>query len=525
MVSRPPPDVLGETQLAGGRASVHGETTLPNARDSGSFADPAVPEQVGRFRLEDRLGAGGMGVVYRARDPDLDRGVAVKLLHPRFTSDAHGQRRLLREARALARLQHPNVVTVYEAGTVGDRMWIAMELVPGVTLAAWLRSERPAWTAALDVMLAAGRGLAAAHAAGLVHSDIKPENIMIDDEGRVRVMDFGLVRAHSDGVVGGDPARGAAAELVASAGSVLAGTPRYMAPELYNFAAADARSDQYAWCVTCWEAVYGQTPFPQESLASLATAISAGRIAPPPDDRSVPEWLQNVLERGLHVDPRRRFGSMRELFAEISANRPTFAGLLATKNAAALRIEALLGLTLVPAFWILDWYIMTPWVWVTLPLRLTCAAYAAVILGLSAWSRRWFVKRVVALGFSFSLLVVWSIAAMCFFSGGYESPYYAGMNLLFLIVGQVFWWDLRTSLAFAGAAYGLYMAPLLLGLVPIREPALALSNQFFLLSTLLVTIVSQAHRLGRLRREFVERALHERLLAEARALQVRPTSA
>ncbi len=497
-------DSLGPTQLEGA------DLTLPDL--TSAHEDAATPTHAGRFRIEERIGAGGMGVVHLAYDPNLDRHVAVKLLHPRLTADRHGPLRLLREAHAMARLQHANVVTVHEAGTVGTQVWVAMELIRGQTLHAWLRAGRRAWTEALDVMLAAGQGLAAAHAAGLVHRDIKPENIMISDDGRVRVMDFGLAHLVHPGV----PA-GTAADPALNAAGLLVGTPRYMAPEQFRLLEADARSDQFAWCVTCWEAVYEQSPFAGNTLAALRETVIAGRISPPPAGHPAPKWLRELLERGLSVDPARRFAGMRELFAAISANRPTFAALIADKNAAALRIEAMIGFLLVPSFWVLDWLVLRPWVWLTLGLRLACAIYAAAIVALSIVSPRLLRRHVVVLAFTYSQLIVWSIALMCFLHEGYESPYYAGMNLLYLAVGQFFSWNLRTSLAFAGVAYGFYMLPLALGLLPIRDPALALSNQFFILSTILITVISQVHSFGHLRREFAERALQERLLAEARA--------
>ena len=495
-------DDLERTQLAS-RAAAGGGQEQQDA-----------PAQVGRFRIKQRIGAGGMGVVHLAHDPDLDREVAVKLVNPDVTSDPHSSLRLLREAQALAKLQHSNVVTVYEAGTIGAQVWVAMELIRGCTLHAWLRSERRTWTEVLDVMLAAGQGLAAAHEAGLVHRDIKPENIMISAGGRVRVMDFGLVRLQ----VGDLPVHASGpVEPGLSGAGVLVGTPRYMAPEQYRLLEADARSDQFAWCVTCWESVYGHSPFIGGTLYARLEAITRGQFAATPVDHPAPEWLRELLKRGLSDDPARRFASMQELFAAISAYRPTFAGEIAAKNAASLRLEVKIGLFLVPAFWILDWLVLRPWVWFTLGLRLVCAIVAAGIIVLSVRSPRLLQRFAVPLAFSYSQLVVWSIAVMCFLGEGYESPYYAGMNLLYLAVGQFFAWDLRTSLAFAGIAYGFYMLPLMLGMLPIRDPVLALTNQFFLVSTILITVVSQVHRFDRLGREFAERNLHERLLAEARA--------
>ena len=193
----------------------------------------------GRFVVIGVLGSGGMGVVLSAYDPKLDRNVALKLLRPEVWSAASGgaRERLQREAQAMARLSHPNVVTVYEAGQVGDREFLAMELVDGETLRAWQRAEPRAWRDALAIYIAAGRGLAAAHAAGLVHRDFKPDNVLIGRDGRPRVGDFGLVS------VGAEP-------------RTVRGTPAYMAPEQWSAAEdIDARADQFSFCVALWEAI------------------------------------------------------------------------------------------------------------------------------------------------------------------------------------------------------------------------------------------------------------------------------
>src|SRR5437763_1115036 len=169
-----------------------GEVPRPGSPGAAEGLDRGAT--VGRYVVLDRIGAGGMGVVYAAYDPELDRRVAIKLLRPdRFSSEA-GRLRLLREAQALARLTHPNVVAVYDAGTFGDRVFVAMELVEGETLRQWLGEGPRSWREVLDRFLPAGRGLAAAHAAGLVHRDFKPENVLLGRDGRVRVMDFGLAR-------------------------------------------------------------------------------------------------------------------------------------------------------------------------------------------------------------------------------------------------------------------------------------------------------------------------------------------
>ena len=158
------------------------------------FGGPAPRVRVGRYELIGRLGAGGMGVVHRAHDPELDRPVAVKLLRAEASSDDKARARMLREARALAKLSHANVVQIYEIGEHEQRTFLVMEYVDGSTLAHWLEQQRP-WPEVLARFVAAGRGLAAAHRAGVVHRDFKPENVLLGRDGSVRVADFGLALA------------------------------------------------------------------------------------------------------------------------------------------------------------------------------------------------------------------------------------------------------------------------------------------------------------------------------------------
>jgi serine/threonine protein kinase len=185
---------LEATQIAGA-----GDTLTASGDGPTSRAEPiGRGASFGRYTVLSRLGAGGMGVVFAAYDPELDRKVALKLLHPQVGAAAAstmGRARLVREAQAMARLSHPNVVAIYDVGTLDDRVWLAMEYVDGRTLGAWLKEQPRRWPEVLQVMLAVGRGLVAAHAAGLVHRDLKPDNIMVDREGRARVMDFGLARS------------------------------------------------------------------------------------------------------------------------------------------------------------------------------------------------------------------------------------------------------------------------------------------------------------------------------------------
>jgi tetratricopeptide (TPR) repeat protein len=268
---------------------------------------------VGRYVVLDRIGAGGMGVVYAAYDPELDRRVALKLLRPdRFAGDAD-RLRLLREAQALARLADPHVVAVYDAGTFGDRVFVAMELVEGETLRQWLLAAPRTWREVLARFLPAGRGLAAAHASGLVHRDFKPENVLLGRDGRVRVVDFGLAKAVGNieematGTAVAEAGDGLAAPLT-DWGAVL-GTPAYMAPEQLRGIAADARSDQFSFCVALYEALYSERPFAGTVLREA------------PAGTKVPGWLRTVLLRGLQVDPEKRYPAMDDLLRDLEHDR------------------------------------------------------------------------------------------------------------------------------------------------------------------------------------------------------------
>ena len=255
---------------------------------------------VGRYVVVARVGAGGMGVVYLARDPDLDRNVALKLLMP-----THERGRALREAQALAKLSHPNVVTVFDVGVRGERVWLAMEFVEGTTLAQWLRERDRDWRAVLPVLLAAGDGLAAAHDVKLVHRDVKPDNIMVakgdGDALRVLVTDFGLAREIVE-----DPAA-----------TPVRGTPAYMAPERHRAGSVDAKVDQFGWCVTAWEALFGERPFEGAHPGALLLAVTRREIRAPQRPDAVPRWLRRALERGLDPDPTKRWPSLGELLLHV----------------------------------------------------------------------------------------------------------------------------------------------------------------------------------------------------------------
>jgi tRNA A-37 threonylcarbamoyl transferase component Bud32/tetratricopeptide (TPR) repeat protein len=268
--------------------------------------------RVGRFTLARVLGEGAMGEVWAARDPELDREVAIKLL--RVTPE-----RLRREAQAMARVKHGNVVAIYDLGVDGDHAFCAMELVDGITLRAWLQMARP-WRAVVAVAIAAGRGLAAAHAAGLIHRDVKPENVLIASDGRTLVTDFGLAKLAGPDEEAVDISRavteGADVSTRLTVTGALVGTPAYMSPEQLASEPADARSDQFSYCVMIYEALFRARPFEARNIGELRDAIRTG-IKPRADLRGVPRRLAHAIERGLAHDPAARWPSMDALLAEL----------------------------------------------------------------------------------------------------------------------------------------------------------------------------------------------------------------
>ncbi|HLL52928.1 MAG TPA: serine/threonine-protein kinase, partial [Myxococcaceae bacterium] len=290
-------------------------------------------DRVGRYIILSPVRSGGMGVVYAAYDPELDRKIALKLLHP-SSDDPGRQVRLAREAQAMARISHPNVMAVHDVGLHGDQVFITMDLVEGGrTIRDWLLEQRPSWRQVLEVMLAAARGLAAAHAVGLVHRDFKPENVLMPKDGRVLVTDFGLARlAEAEPVAAADPKgtlRALSGSHLASTlthSSALVGTPLYMAPEQYTQPAPDARSDQFSFCTTLYFALFSQRPFEPAELASEAlkqrepgtSGAPASLIRPPPRRPRVPGWIKRALLRGLSFQPAERFRSMDELIEHLS---------------------------------------------------------------------------------------------------------------------------------------------------------------------------------------------------------------
>ncbi len=341
-----------------------GPLTPPSAAADATLARGTA---LGRFVVLGLVGRGAMGEVYGAYDPDLDRKIAIKLVRARAgkSGDAGEARvRLMREAQATAKISHPNVVVVYDAGTFEDRVFIAMEFVEGNTLRYWLQSAPRSWPEILEIFVAAGRGLAAAHDKELVHRDFKPDNVMVGRDGQVRVMDFGLARIavrrgegpavppvrpvrrvsapddqdiESTRVLGDTQVIGANETIddspsfdlqmtatstltlrdpITQTGTVM-GTPAYMSPEQFQSLPADARSDQFSFCVALYEAVYNERPFGGSTLDELTDAVVAGKLAAAPAGSRVPAWLRKAIERGLRVDPAERFATMGALLAEL----------------------------------------------------------------------------------------------------------------------------------------------------------------------------------------------------------------
>lgn len=328
------PDDL-DTEAGVVPADAHAATTL-------------IGQKLGRYTVLEKLGSGGMGEVLLGYDPELHRRVAIKLLRPDKADDDDGvfQERLLREAQALARLSHPNVVSVYDVGTALGRIWVAMEYVEGDTLTQYRKEERP-WREVVATVSAAGRGLAAAHRQGIVHRDFKPGNVMIGTDGRVRVLDFGLARQVAPMVLSQTSTRSSdsidisASGLRQSSGAVpvladspieserpltetgsLMGTPAYMAPEQFTQDPIDARTDQFAFCIVLYEALYRRRPFAGRTARELAKSVVRGQVRDPPRS-GVPARVRRVIMRGLAVDPNKRFEDIDALLAALArAERP-----------------------------------------------------------------------------------------------------------------------------------------------------------------------------------------------------------
>jgi serine/threonine protein kinase/formylglycine-generating enzyme required for sulfatase activity len=289
-----------------------------------------VGAKVGRYLVVERLGAGAMGVVYAAYDPKLDRKVALKLLRPHAGGDQMRRAaRLEREAKAVAKLSHPNVVGIFDVLVEDEHLVLAMEYLGGGTLTRWLTEKKRPWREILRMFIEVGRGLAAAHAEGQIHRDFKPDNVLLDKSGVPKVVDFGLVRFSS----GAGPQPSAEEitstletykELAASGAAgltrtgAIAGTPAYMAPEQFMAKPVDGRTDQFAFCVALYQALYGERPFEGNTAIQLAASVTAGHLRTPPKNSEVPGWVRACVMRGLRIEPDERFSRFDDLLAVLT---------------------------------------------------------------------------------------------------------------------------------------------------------------------------------------------------------------
>jgi serine/threonine protein kinase len=290
--------------------------------------------RVGRYEVVQNIGRGACGLVLGATDPELDRKVAIKLVLPSRERRGEGERwqaRLLREAQTLAQLRHPNIVEVFDVGEQDGGVYLVMQWLQGRTLRQWLADERPSWEAIVAVHAAAGRALDAAHRRGLVHRDFKPDNVMVDSSsdpaqsgvaGQVKVIDFGLTRAAASSQ--SDSASGISGDHVdeglTRADTVL-GTPAYMAPEQHAGKPSGAPADQFAYCVSLYESLWGKRPFEGPTLHALHEAKIRNAIDPPPRDASTPRWLWPIVRRGLSRAPADRWPSMAALLEALQRRR------------------------------------------------------------------------------------------------------------------------------------------------------------------------------------------------------------
>lgn len=293
-------------------------TTMPAAD---GMPERMLGRRAGRYVLRDIIASGGSGFVYLATDVALQRTVALKLIVPPASVDTQLAREfLLVEAQAVARIDHPHVVKVHDIGELDDMVFLAMEFVEGQNLRQWQRRARRGWREVLDVYAQARSGLAAAHAAGVVHRDVKPANIMLGDDGRVRVLDFGLAVPAVEPGANQVTSKGGP-EDVDDVDSHPEGTPAYMAPEQLRGRVVDARSDQFSFCVALYEALYGRLPFPGAGTPEYVECRARGEIQPPTTASRVPAWLFPIVARGLAPDPAARHADLDALGKAIVEHR------------------------------------------------------------------------------------------------------------------------------------------------------------------------------------------------------------
>ena len=296
--------------------SVVVDTGITPAPEVGDRPRIDIGTQIGRYVVLDTLGSGGMGEVFAVYDRHLARKAAIKVVGPpnaREPTQDEGHR-LVREAQTMAKLSHPNVVTVFEIGLIGARPFVAMEFVPGTTLRRWM-AQPHSWQETIRVFCEAGEGLVAAHEQGVIHRDFKPDNVLLSDKGRVQVTDFGLadmVGAPVDSNMDGD-------DVVTFANPIgqVFGTPAYMAPEQMRGEKADPRGDQFSYCVSLYEALYHKAPFRAGTIAQRHQQILNGDIQPPPKDSRVPRRIFKIISVGMSGDPGQRHASMSLLIREL----------------------------------------------------------------------------------------------------------------------------------------------------------------------------------------------------------------
>ncbi|MGB1275293.1 MAG: serine/threonine-protein kinase, partial [Nannocystaceae bacterium] len=318
------------------------------------LVEPELPTKIGRYTVEDLLGRGGMGVVYLAVDDELERKLAIKLIRGAGGASGSEHARLRQEARAMARLSHPNVVTVHEVGEHDGQLYIAMEYVQGCSLTQWLEMKRRPWREVLAVMLAAGQGLAAAHAAGIVHRDFKPDNILVGDDGRARVADFGLAwtgqgrspaeaeRTESTSIHSGETH-----ELRHTKTGTILGTLAYMAPEQYRGAPPSFAADQFSFCAALYRTLYDHLPFDATSSTHYQARVRSGDVRPAPAGVKVPKAVRAAILRGLAPRPQERWPSLDALLLGLRQRSrpmrwvPLVAVVLATVAALAVALTVL----------------------------------------------------------------------------------------------------------------------------------------------------------------------------------------
>jgi tRNA A-37 threonylcarbamoyl transferase component Bud32/tetratricopeptide (TPR) repeat protein len=294
-----PPDLVARVIAEGARHNL--------------FSEQFEPVRLGRYTVLGQLGRGAMGVVFAAYDPSLERKVAIKLVHSHRAATRLARERMRREAKAMARASHANVVHVYEAGEHDGHVFIAMEYVEGTTLTAWL-SERPrAWQEVLGMFVGVGRGLAAAHAAGVVHRDFKPDNVLVTTEGVPKVADFGVAQLQTQPTNEATEESSGAQVVSLTSPAAPIGTPLYRSPEQHRGRSVDESSDQFAFCVALYEALYHALPFAGDTTKELFRNVAEGNLRPPPTDSDVPHWLRAAVVRGLASDASERHASMQQL--------------------------------------------------------------------------------------------------------------------------------------------------------------------------------------------------------------------